>query len=103
MHHTQLIRHQDAVHAEGGGQSTKQHPRYELPDHTMTPYAWDFPAARDKKIQLRIYDARRSVDISEVSITQSWPRDDFETFPDWTAHALRLHGKSTSTSLSKQY
>ncbi|VDB84480.1 unnamed protein product [Peniophora sp. CBMAI 1063] len=56
----------DAVHAEGGEQPGKQHPRYDLPDHTMTPYAWDFPAARDKKIQLRIYDSRRNVDISEI-------------------------------------
>lgn len=36
----------------------------------MTPYAWDFPAARDKKLQLRIYDARRNVDISEVNISR---------------------------------
>jgi vacuolar protein sorting-associated protein 13A/C len=30
------------------------------------PYAWDFPAARDKKILLTINGSRRVVDIMEI-------------------------------------
>jgi vacuolar protein sorting-associated protein 13A/C len=30
------------------------------------PYAWDYPAAKDKKIQLIINSSRRVVDIMEI-------------------------------------
>jgi len=39
---------------------------YALQPHTSTSYAWDYPAARDKKILLNIGSARRLVDIMEI-------------------------------------
>lgn len=34
--------------------------------HSKVDYAWDQPAAREKKIQLNINGARRSIDIMEI-------------------------------------
>lgn len=39
---------------------------YALQSHTSMPYAWDYPAARDKKLVLSIGAARRVVDIMEI-------------------------------------
>ena len=39
---------------------------YMLEPHSSMPYAWDFPAARDKKILLVIGSSRRVVDIMEI-------------------------------------
>ncbi|KAH7930968.1 vacuolar protein sorting-associated protein 13 [Leucogyrophana mollusca] len=43
-------------------------PRYTLKPHTNMQYAWDQPAAREKKIMLTINDGRRSVDIMEIGV-----------------------------------
>lgn len=42
------------------------YPTYRLPEHTSIPYAWDFPAAREKKLLLTINGSRRAVDILEI-------------------------------------
>ncbi|KDQ63547.1 hypothetical protein JAAARDRAFT_29565 [Jaapia argillacea MUCL 33604] len=39
---------------------------YALKPRSSMNYAWDYPSARDKKIQLKINDARRTVDIMEI-------------------------------------
>ncbi|KIM48205.1 hypothetical protein M413DRAFT_439924 [Hebeloma cylindrosporum] len=39
---------------------------YSLQPHTTVPYAWDHPAARDKRILLSIGGSRRIVDIMEI-------------------------------------
>jgi vacuolar protein sorting-associated protein 13A/C len=39
---------------------------YSLPVHSDVDYAWDYPAAKGKKIQLVINDASRAVDIMEI-------------------------------------
>ncbi|KAA1471483.1 DUF1162-domain-containing protein [Dentipellis sp. KUC8613] len=55
---------QDEVHnVDAPGNSTA---KYTLPEHTTSPYAWDFPAAREKRILLSINGARRAVDIMEI-------------------------------------
>ncbi|KAI0308206.1 hypothetical protein B0F90DRAFT_1833497 [Multifurca ochricompacta] len=41
-------------------------PTYRLPEHTSCPYAWDFPAAREKKLLLTINGSRRAMDIFEI-------------------------------------
>ena len=47
--------------------ASQDRPRmYNLEPHTSRPYAWDYPAARDKKIQLLIGSSRRVVDIMEI-------------------------------------
>ncbi|RDB28887.1 Vacuolar protein sorting-associated protein 13 [Hypsizygus marmoreus] len=46
--------------------STKTYPAYSIKPRMSSPYAWDFPAAREKKIVLSINDARRVVDIMEI-------------------------------------
>ncbi|KAI0033184.1 hypothetical protein K488DRAFT_78064 [Vararia minispora EC-137] len=50
----------------GPNAKPKLYPLYELPDHTLTSYAWDFPAQTDKKLRLRIYDFHRDIDIMEI-------------------------------------
>jgi vacuolar protein sorting-associated protein 13A/C len=42
------------------------YPTYRLPERTAIPYAWDFPAAREKKLLLAINGSRRAVDILEI-------------------------------------
>ncbi|KAI0068196.1 hypothetical protein BV25DRAFT_1793389 [Artomyces pyxidatus] len=56
---------QDQAHGEAEI-ANKSYPRYDLPEHTATQYAWDFPASREKKILLIIKGARRAVDILEI-------------------------------------
>ncbi|EIM83408.1 uncharacterized protein STEHIDRAFT_170692 [Stereum hirsutum FP-91666 SS1] len=55
----------DLAHGDADA-SSKANPSYFLPDHTLTPYAWDFPAGAEKKILLTIGNARRAVDIMEI-------------------------------------
>lgn len=42
------------------------YPTYRLPEHSFCPYAWDFPAAKEKKLLLTINGSRRAVDILEI-------------------------------------
>ncbi|KAF5370222.1 hypothetical protein D9615_010080 [Tricholomella constricta] len=56
---------QDLDH-EDQGSLTKAYPTYTITPHRSTPYAWDFPAARDKKLVLMINNARRVIDIMEI-------------------------------------
>ena len=41
-------------------------PTYTVASNSTTDYAWDFPAARDKKIVLRQVDYRRVIDVMEI-------------------------------------
>ncbi|KAH9486936.1 Vacuolar protein sorting-associated protein 13 [Psilocybe cubensis] len=50
----------------GRDQQLREPLRYIANAHSAIPYAWDFPAARDKKILLAIGSARRMVDILEI-------------------------------------
>ncbi|KAG2072635.1 DUF1162-domain-containing protein [Suillus decipiens] len=43
-------------------------PRYKLAPRSSMPYAWDQPAAREKKISITINDTSRTVDIMEIGI-----------------------------------
>lgn len=54
----------DATHADVD--SAKTYPTYRLPEHTSCPYAWDSPAAKEKKLLLTINGSRRAVDILEI-------------------------------------
>lgn len=45
---------------------TKAYPVYRVPRKSSLDYAWDFPAARDKRIVLVINDNRRAIDIMEI-------------------------------------
>ncbi|KAH9937704.1 vacuolar protein sorting-associated protein 13 [Fomitopsis serialis] len=47
--------------------ATKTYPTYTVPRKSSVDYAWDFPAARDKKIILAVNDHRRAVDIMELA------------------------------------
>lgn len=40
--------------------------RYSLEPRTETSYAWDYPAARDKKILLLMGSSKRAIDIMEI-------------------------------------
>ncbi|KAF9478514.1 vacuolar protein sorting-associated protein 13 [Pholiota conissans] len=53
---------QDEGHESQGDKSTM----YTLQTHASMPYAWDYPAARDKKLVLSIGAARRVIDIMEI-------------------------------------
>jgi hypothetical protein len=61
-----LIIIQDATNANVGPTNLKPYPTYRLPEHTPCPYAWDFPAAREKKLLLTSSNSRRAVDILEI-------------------------------------
>ncbi|KAG8981485.1 hypothetical protein FRB94_008774 [Tulasnella sp. JGI-2019a] len=39
---------------------------YTLQPHSSAPYAWDAPAARNKKLELKLEQSRREVDIMEI-------------------------------------
>ncbi|KAJ7634302.1 vacuolar protein sorting-associated protein 13 [Mycena polygramma] len=52
--------------SEEEGVSTKANVAYTVKSRTSLPYAWDYPAARDKKILLAINGFRRVVDIMEI-------------------------------------
>lgn len=43
-------------------------PRYKLAPHSIAQYAWDQPAAKEKKLMLVVNDARRVVDIMEIGV-----------------------------------
>jgi len=58
---------QDSAHSEtnpAGHQ--KANPSYTLVPKSAMDYAWDYPAAREKKILLMINGWRRPVDILEI-------------------------------------
>ncbi|KAI0321342.1 hypothetical protein OF83DRAFT_1274656 [Amylostereum chailletii] len=46
--------------------SSKSHPRYDMQEHSLTYYAWDYPAAGEKKLLLSFHGFRRAVDILEI-------------------------------------
>ena len=41
-------------------------PSYTVKAKTTGHYAWDYPAARDKKLILRVNDHRRAIDVMEI-------------------------------------
>ncbi|KAF5375265.1 hypothetical protein D9758_000284 [Tetrapyrgos nigripes] len=47
---------------------TRSRPVYALRPHSTVSYAWDFPAARDKKILLNVDNHRRFVDVMEIGV-----------------------------------
>ncbi|KAI0275069.1 vacuolar protein sorting-associated protein 13 [Gloeopeniophorella convolvens] len=55
----------DAAHADLDS-SAKVNPVYRLSERSSRPYAWDFPAATEKKLLLTINGSRRAVDILEI-------------------------------------
>ncbi|KAI6133067.1 vacuolar protein sorting-associated protein 13 [Pisolithus croceorrhizus] len=44
------------------------YPRYKVAPHSRVPYAWDQPAAKEKRLLLTIYDTRRIIDIMEIGV-----------------------------------
>ncbi|KAJ6604648.1 vacuolar protein sorting-associated protein 13 [Mycena vulgaris] len=52
--------------SEEEGASNKANVAYTVNSRTSLPYAWDFPAANDKKILLSINGFRRVVDVMEI-------------------------------------
>lgn len=58
-----LIIAQDITHTNV---DSKPYPTYRLPERTSCPYAWDFPAAKQKGLLLIINGSRRPVDIMEI-------------------------------------
>ncbi|KAF7339474.1 hypothetical protein MSAN_02161700 [Mycena sanguinolenta] len=51
---------------EQEGASNKTNVQYTVQPRTSLPYAWDYPAAREKKILLNINGFRRVVDVMEI-------------------------------------
>ncbi|KAG6890404.1 hypothetical protein C0995_008758 [Termitomyces sp. Mi166 len=60
-----LVRADDLNHYEQLC-SVKTYPTYTIDRHSSVPYAWDYPAAKDKKIVLKINHAQRVIDIMEI-------------------------------------
>ena len=58
---------QDSAHSETNPVGhQKSNPSYTLVPRSAMDYAWDYPAAREKKILLMINGWRRPVDILEI-------------------------------------
>ncbi|KAI0669883.1 vacuolar protein sorting-associated protein 13 [Trametes maxima] len=53
-------------HRKEAGQTVKPAPVYTVGSKSSIDYAWDYPAARDKRIVLSIGGARREIDIMEI-------------------------------------
>ncbi|KAK0233092.1 hypothetical protein IW262DRAFT_1304036 [Armillaria fumosa] len=51
---------------DDSSRATKSNPIYTVAPHTSLPYAWDYPASRDKKITLAINGSCRVIDIMEI-------------------------------------
>ncbi|KAK0465028.1 vacuolar protein sorting-associated protein 13 [Desarmillaria tabescens] len=51
---------------DDSNRATKSNPVYTIAPHTSLPYAWDYPASRDKNITLAINGSRRVIDIMEI-------------------------------------
>ncbi|KAL4070939.1 vacuolar protein sorting-associated protein 13 [Scleroderma citrinum] len=65
--HTVAICQRDANCNDTNPMAIKSsYPRYKLAPHSTIRYAWDQPAAKEKKLMLTIHDARRVVDIMEI-------------------------------------
>ena len=60
-----LAIHQDQKHFDSDS-SIKPYPSYTLFPGEEMNYAWDYPAAKEKKILLVINEARRALDIMEI-------------------------------------
>lgn len=52
--------------SEEEGSSNKANVIYTVNSRSSLPYAWDFPAASDKKILLSINGFRRVIDVMEI-------------------------------------
>lgn len=69
VHHFQYFRISDASQDQSranAGPTAKPMPTYTVPQKSSLDYAWDSPAARDKRILLSIHGSRREVDIMEI-------------------------------------
>lgn len=75
------------------------YPRYKMPPHSTIPYAWDQPAAKEKKLVLMIQDARRVVDIMEIGALVPFKFHVGMSFPFFGAI---LEGFSGSESYSRR-
>ncbi|KAI6047634.1 vacuolar protein sorting-associated protein 13 [Pisolithus marmoratus] len=59
----------DASRNESNSTSIRStYPRYKVSPHSRTPYAWDHPAAKEKRLMLMIHDTRRVIDILEIGV-----------------------------------
>ncbi|KAJ7254114.1 hypothetical protein B0H12DRAFT_1202424 [Mycena haematopus] len=63
--YTLAISQKDSSFEEEGA-SNKVNVQYTVQSRTSLPYAWDYPAAREKKILLTINGFRRVVDVMEI-------------------------------------
>ena len=60
LNHVQDSDHPDASDTNRTGTA------YHVESKKTVNYAWDFPAARDKRILLRVNDSRRAIDLMEI-------------------------------------
>lgn len=59
----------DASRSESNSAARKStYPRYKVAPHSRVPYAWDQPAAKEKRLMLTIHDTRRIIDIMEIGV-----------------------------------
>lgn len=56
---------QDLDHPDGADVD-RVLPTYSVTSNSTTDYAWDYPAARDKRLVLRQVDHRRAIDVMEI-------------------------------------
>ncbi|KAK7468899.1 Vacuolar protein sorting-associated protein 13 [Stygiomarasmius scandens] len=62
-----------------GPSSSKARPTYIIRPHATVSYAWDFPAARDKKMLLNVNGRKRLVDPMEIGVLMPFRFDEGRT------------------------
>ncbi|KIO33566.1 hypothetical protein M407DRAFT_3889 [Tulasnella calospora MUT 4182] len=72
-------------------------PKYKLEPHSQIRYAWDYPAARQKELVLRMGDGEESVNLNEIG---DLPPFRFKTSSGWRVISRDIHAEDEVTVLT---
>ncbi|KAG8911288.1 hypothetical protein FRC00_006761 [Tulasnella sp. 408] len=72
-------------------------PKYKLGPHSQIRYAWDYPAARQKELVLKMGDGEESVNLNEIG---DLPPFRFKTSSGWRVVSRDIHAEEEVTVLT---
>ncbi|KAG8928477.1 hypothetical protein FRC01_005870 [Tulasnella sp. 417] len=72
-------------------------PKYKLEPHSQIRYAWDYPAARQKELVLRMGDGEESVNLNEIGDLLPFR---FKTSSGWRVVSRDIHAEDEVTVLT---
>lgn len=76
----------------------RTHPKYTVSSKSSADFAWDYPAARGKKIVLAVNDARRPVDIMEIGDLMPFKFSVRHLMPSFYSQADFMTGSTRRTN-----